>query len=61
MGPYWQKLYRDCFLVTSRDVEAEAGSGSGEIFLEAEAFGRKKLEAEANSEAFDFLRSRKHF
>jgi len=36
-----------------KDVDAEE--------VEAEALRRKKLEAKANSEAFNFLRSRKHF
>jgi len=41
---------------------AKQGYGKG-IFVEAEVLWRNKLEAEANSEAFDFLRSRKrkHF
>jgi len=37
----------------------EAEDGSGKILKDAEAFWQNKLEAEANSEATNFIRNRK--
>jgi len=45
----------------TRDEEAEAGNGQAVNFCVSKSGSTLKKEAEANSEVFDFLRSRKHF